>query len=249
MNRRRGEYGIDAPYVPGVFLAVAVVCIVVGIVLEALGLPGDSTGSALLVIGVVCGLIAGCYLYTTRAGKFACWERVFDQLDLDGDEQVLDLGCGRGAVLLALAKRLPRGRAVGIDLWKSADQLGNAVEVTRRNAAREGVSDRVQLDTGDLTALPYPDLSFDLVVSSLAIHNITDADGRARAVGEAVRVLRPGGRIVVADIRAVREYAAALAALGMNDVGRRGLGWRFWYGGPFMATSLVTATRPAAVRE
>jgi hypothetical protein len=60
-----------------------------------------------------------------------------------------------------------------------------------------------------------------------------------------VRVLRPGGRLAIADIRYVTaEYTARLRERGMEDVHARGLGWRFWYGGPWVATNLVTARKP-----
>jgi hypothetical protein len=65
------------------------------------------------------------------------------------------------------------GRAVGVDLWRGVDQSGNSAEATRRNAIAEGVADRVELHTGDITALPFAENSFDVVVSSLAIHNIS----------------------------------------------------------------------------
>ena len=58
------------------------------------------------------------YLYTTRAGKFAVWERLLREAGIGGRQRLLDMGCGRGAVLLMAAGLLPDGRAVGIDLWK-----------------------------------------------------------------------------------------------------------------------------------
>ena len=106
------------------------------------------------------------------------------------------------------------------------------------------MADRVDLLTGDMTALPFEDNSFDVVVSSLAIHNIRGGAGRHKAIDEAVRVLRPGGQLLIADIRATRQHQAQLAKIGMNDVARRRLGWRFWWGGPWTATRLVTATKP-----
>jgi ubiquinone/menaquinone biosynthesis C-methylase UbiE len=142
------------------------------------------------------------------------------------------------------AQHLTTGRAVGVDLWRSVDQSGNSVEATQRNAIAEGVADRVELHTGDMTALPLEDNTFDVVVSSLAIHNISGSSGREKAVHEAVRVLRPGGRLLIADIRATGQHQAQLAKLGMNDVARRRLGWQFWWGGPWGATRLVTATKP-----
>jgi arsenite methyltransferase len=166
------------------------------------------------------------------------WAELLDRLRLRGDERILDLGCGRGAVLLMAAQHLTTGRAVGVDLWRTFDQSGNSAEATRRNAVAEGVADWVELQTGDMTALPFEDSSFDVVLSRGAIHNIRGSAGRERAVGEAVRVLRPGGRLVIADVRATRRHQARLAALGMNDVARRSLGWRCW------PICLVTATKP-----
>jgi ubiquinone/menaquinone biosynthesis C-methylase UbiE len=95
-----------------------------------------------------------------------------------------------------------------------------------------------------MTALPFEDNSFDVVVSSLAIHNISGRAGREKAVDEAVRVLRPGGRLMIADIRGTQQHVAQVAKIGMSDVTRSRLGWQFWWGGPWAATRLVTATKP-----
>jgi ubiquinone/menaquinone biosynthesis C-methylase UbiE len=196
-----------------------------------------------LPVAFLLALLAS-YLYTTLRGKFVVWSELLDRLGLRGDERILDLGCGRGAVLLMAAQHLTTGRAVGVDLWRIVDQSGNSAEATRRNAIAEGVADRVELHTGDMTALPFEDNSYDLVLSSLAIHNIRGSAGREKAIREAVRVLRPGGRLMIADIRATRQHQAQLAKIGMNDVAGRRLGWRFWWGGPWAATRLVTATKP-----
>ena len=87
----------------------------------------------------------GLYLDATLRGKFVVWAQLLDTLGLRGDERILDLGCGRGAVLLMAAERLTTGRAVGVDLWQRADQSGNGEAATRRNAVAEGVADRVEL--------------------------------------------------------------------------------------------------------
>src|SRR5581483_8950455 len=187
--------------------------------------------------------ILGFYLYTTLRGKFVVWAELLDQLNLRGDERILDLGCGRGAVLLMAAQHLTTGRAVGVDVWRTVDQSGNSAEATRRNAIAEGVADRVELHTADMTALPFDDNSFDVVLSSLAIHNISGSAGRAKAISEAVRVLRPGGRLLIADIRGTRRHESQLVKMGMEAVARRRPGWRFWRAGPWAATPLVTATK------
>ena len=132
-------------------------------------------------------------------------------------------------------------RVTGVDIWSTHDQSGNAREVTVRNAFLEGVAERVDVETGDMRALSFPDATFDLVVSSLAIHNIRSSADRKLAVTEGFRVLKPGGRLVIADIRATSLYEATLRALDASNVERRRLGWRFWWGNPFAATYLVTA--------
>jgi ubiquinone/menaquinone biosynthesis C-methylase UbiE len=194
--------------------------------------------------GLIMLVIVAFGFHTTLRGKFLVWAELLDKLGLRGDERILDMGCGRGAVLLLAAQHLTTGRAVGVDLWRKVDQSGNSVEATRRNAVAEGVTDHVELHTADMTALPFEGNSFDLVVSSLAIHNIRGDAGRDKAVDEAVRVLRPGGRLMIADIRGTRRHEAHLVRIGMSDVSRRALGWRFWWGGPWAATRLVTGTKP-----
>ncbi len=239
-SRRRGSYGIDAPYA-ATFIAVMTVAELVLAILS---------GKAWVFLPVLFlfAIVASC-LYTTLRGKFVVWAELLDKLGLRGDERILDLGCGRGAVLLMAAQHLTTGRAVGVDLWRSVDQSGNSAEATQRNAIAEGVADRVELHTGDMMALPFADNSFELIVSSLAIHNISGRSGREKAINEAVRVLRSGGRLMIADIRGTRQHQVQLGKIGMSDVTRRRLGWRFWWGGPWAATRLVTATKPKAATQ
>ena len=110
---------------------------------------------------------------------------------------------------------MPHGHATGIDLWRSRDQSGNSAEATRKNTELNGVADRITLETGDMTALPYEDASFDLVTASISIHNIPNAEGRGRAVSEALRVLRPGGRLVIVDLGRTKEYIEVLRNAGV----------------------------------
>ena len=234
-TQRKGAYGVDAPYLLPIPLALIAWNIWQGI----------NTKTSWPFVGVA--LVTACMglgLYASRRGKFVVWDQLLQALNLKGDERILDIGCGRGTVLLLAARHLSTGRAVGVDLWRRRDQSGNAARTTLDNATKEGVADRVELHTGDMTALTFQDNSFDLVVSNIAIHNVKGG-GRQKAIGEAVRVLRPGGRLMIADISGTGEYVAQLRELGMNDVGRRNLGWRMWWSGPWLSTRLVTAIKPS----
>ena len=227
----RPRYGIDAPPVPAVLGAAGLACCLAA----ARWRPGRI---ALAAAGTVLLANAGVYLHTTLRGKLRSWERELDRADLRGNEQLLDLGCGRGVVLIAAARRLPTGRAVGADRW-TRDQSGNSPEGTLANAAAAGVADRVEVRTADLTALPFPDGSFDVVTSAMAIHNIHTAELRYRALDEAMRVLRPGGQLLIADPWPMtRKYAAYI---GQGTL--RGLGPGYWYGGPWLGVTLLHAVK------
>lgn len=195
---------------------------------------GFATGGPLLLLASLFHGFAPALAWTMRCtGLVMCAEAILmtlsslhgkrrvvhgmiGALQLRGDEQVLDVGCGRGLLLLEAARRLPRGCATGIDLWSTRDQSGNAAAATRRNAELAGVADRVRIDTGDMRHLPYADASFDVVVSSLAIHNLPTETEREQSVREIARVLKPGGQVALLDFRCTALYAQTLRESGFT---------------------------------
>ncbi|MGA5193017.1 class I SAM-dependent methyltransferase [Streptomyces exfoliatus] len=235
---RQGRYGVDGP---GWLLALG------GGVVAPLAAVAAGAPRWLLRVAPVVAVPAGLYLHATVRGKFLVWEEQLDALDLRGDERVLDLGCGRGAVLTAVADRVPKGHVTGVDIWRSVDQSGNDERTTTANAERAQVADRVDLVTADMRRIPLADDTFDLVVSSMAIHNIGSARGREEAVREAFRVLRPGGRLLIADIFHARRYQEILRAAGAVGVTCTDAGPRMWWSGPWVRTLLVSAEKPAAL--
>lgn len=239
---QRGSYGIDGGYAGLAVFAVAEAGLA-GTVAWAVRHRRLAVASLAGVGGAAVAGSAASYLYSAGPGKRAVWARLLEELGLRGDEHVLDVGCGRGAVLVLAARRVPAGRAVGADVWRRRDQSGNSRAAAERNAVAEGVRDRVELVDADARDLPFAPASFDVVVSSLAISNIRDAGGRAQALREAVRVLRPGGRLCIVDEGADR-YAAVLREAGCTGVAVRQLDWRTWYGIPGHHFPLVAADRP-----
>jgi len=117
------------------------------------------------------------------------------RVNIQPGERVLDAGCGVGGSSLWLAKE------------RSADVVGitlaaRQVTMARGYAARRGLTDRVRFEQADFTATPFPDASFDIV---WAVESMCHASHKAAFYQEAARLLRPGGRVVVADfVRAAR---------------------------------------------
>lgn len=240
MRRRiKGSYGIDAPYVPIISAVAAAGCIVLAILAK-----GTSSTIWWLAWALVIGAQAVVYMYTTLRGKFAIWTALVDQQRFDGSEAVLDVGCGRGMVLITTALALKDGKATGIDLWRSRDQSGNDPAATTANAELNGVADRIELQTADMTELPFADASFDAVTANVAIQNVKDRGLRRQTISEIYRVTKPSGRILITDIQYVKEYRDDLIACGAKDVTVKRLGIRGWFGNPFFASKLVSAHKP-----
>lgn len=184
--------------------------------------------------------VAALMVYSSRVGKIGVRDRLLDGLHLRGVEDVLDLGCGSGLMLLGVAQRLSTGTAVGVDLWRFRDQAGATREHCLDNARRLGVAERITLADGDMTALPFPNASFDLVCACLAVHNLHPKARRELAIREAIRVLRPGGRLALIDIAGTTSYAATARAAGLHDMHRSG-----HVLGIFPLARILTATMPA----
>jgi arsenite methyltransferase len=223
MTTSKADYGIDGPAIVRNLTIVGVIAIVVGIVVYVTAFPSRPVAraalSAFLFFMGICTLAkAGSMMWWSKRAKLHERERLIDALELGGSEKVLDVGCGRGLLLNGAARRLPRGKVFGIDLWRGADLSNNGPEAALSNAKAENVADRVEIQTADMRELPFLDESMDAVISSLAIHNVPGKDGRAKAVREIARVLKSNGRIALQDIFATREYVETLLQLGWKDV-------------------------------
>lgn len=226
----RADYGVDAPGVVRVLALLGISLIGAGLLLRGVFAPGSPSarlGVTLLWPGSSFVITSLLMLASSRFGKRRARDRLLDRLALRGHEVVLDVGCGPGLMLIGAAKRLSGGHAVGIDLWSQVDHQTNSALATLANAEAEGVVDRVTVRDGDMRTLPIEDASVDVVVSSLAMHNVSTRVDRARSIREMARVVRPGGRIGLLDIAHVGDYARVLRESGWQ-VERNGVSpWIF----------------------
>ena len=133
------------------------------------------TGVSLLAAGLL-------MLLYVKVGKFRHRDRMLALVTWKGDEQVLDIGTGRGLLLIGAAKRLTSGRAVGIDIWNASDLSGNSEERTTQNVVLEGVAEKIELRSEDAREMHFTDASFDVVVSNLCLHNIGTKRGNGAGV-------------------------------------------------------------------
>jgi arsenite methyltransferase len=234
----RVRYGLDAPPVVAGFVAAGLLGVTL-LLLTAL------TGARLLGPGLgftACGrATAALLLHSSLRGKRVVRDRLLDRLALRGDEDVVDLGTGRGLMLLGAAERAPRGTATGIDLWRSVDQAGTSPERLLANASAFGVADRVRVVTGDMSDPQLPDGSADLVLACLSIHDIHDRDRRRGVIDHAARILRPDGRLAIVDLAKTAQYAADARTAGLVDVVRTRPTALMW-----PPVRVVTRHRPAA---
>jgi arsenite methyltransferase len=222
-NPPNPDYGLDAPQIVKRMFSRGAWCLAGAIAIYLINHneypgPSASLGSVLGAIGLSFLAAGGIMVWSSRVGKLRLRDRLLDSLELRGDEKVLDVGCGRGLMLIGAAKRLKTGKATGIDIWSQEDLSKNSADATKQNAKLEGVADRVRIENGDARKLVYPDGNYDIVVSSTAIHNIPDQAGRDQAIREMYRVLKPGGKLLIFDIFRTGSYAKVLRECGARDV-------------------------------
>lgn len=223
---KKPSYGIDAPGVIRNLLIIGSMCLLVALFAPAeihLGPVVMNRPFFFWPAGILIGEGLLMLLYSLY-GKFAHRDRMLALHPWRGDEQVLDVGTGRGLMLIGAAKRLTTGQATGIDIWNKEDLSGNSVAATQRNLEIEGVANRCALVSEGAQQMPFPDASFNVIVSNLCLHNIYDKRVRHQACTEIVRLLTPGGVAIVSDYKLTKEYAEIFRQSGLI-VDRKAADW------------------------
>ncbi len=151
-----------------------------------------------------------------KFGKLRHRDAILSLVEWKGNETVLDVGTGRGLLLIGAAKMLGKGKAIGIDIWRRQDMAGNGPEGVLLNAKLEGVSDKIEVREEDIRKTSFPPDFFDVVLSNLCLHNIPSIEGREAACREIARVMKPSGVAIISDGFHTNDYLAAFTKEGME---------------------------------
>lgn len=218
IQKSKPNYGFDgSPFGISILFVVGIVCLVSGIVIVNFNSIGLKVLAVILIL-FGCLVVAICcsYLYYIKFGKFQRRDKILSMVHWNGFEHVLDIGTGRGLLMIGAAKRLTSGISVGIDIWNSADMHDNSIKNTNLNAELEGVLKKVEVRNEDARSMSFPDETFEVVLSNLCMHNIPTKDEREKACQEIVRVLKKNGSVIIADKAHTKEYGDFFAKAGLT---------------------------------
>ena len=180
---------------------------------------------ALILIGIGGYFAYARYLFSTQGRNVqgSIWDTVLEHLDWNGQGNALDIGCGNGALTIKLAKKYPGAKVTGIDQW--GKQWEYAKATCERNAIIEGVSNQTTFRQASAALLPFPDESFDAVVSNLTFHEVREVRDKQQLVQEALRVLKKDGVFAFQDLflinqafGGVNELVKSIRSWGVDSV-------------------------------
>jgi SAM-dependent methyltransferase len=233
MSRARPNYGVYDPAAIIIFSAL-IGWEIYNIIFEE-SITWKVIWAILLIVFLF--LLASILLDSRYFHKVAVRDRFVELAKPKDGDVVLDIGTGRGPIAIGFAKALKKGKVIGTDIWSQSSLSGNRIENAQENARIEGVTDKVEFKTADARKLPFRDEYFDIVTLGFTLHNIRR--GKLKAIEEIVRVLKPNGKLLIAEVpifwprqrlrRALERYGISdlrSCAVGINEYIGYGIKYR-----------------------
>ena len=205
MNRKdKPNYGITAIKefsIIGMMGIIGITIFIIGIfqqniVKYILTIPGGIIGFIGIYLPLSYIFIRPFIFSDNPKRDFILW--ALKQGEIKGDEKILDIGCGTGAVTVKIAKNISTGKVVGIDVFKGMS--GNSPNIAIRNAEIEGVIEKVEIQNGNALDLPFDNNSFDIVTMGSVLHEMGSDENVIKALNEVNRVLKPGGKFITVEL-------------------------------------------------
>ncbi len=193
--------------------------------------------SAVWIARIIFLLLAAAIIFATayfcicRAlfsydGRYKIQNRVLDYVlsHFEFDKgNILDIGCGSGALSIKTIKKFPSACVTGMDYWGT--EWNYAKEQCEKNAELEGVADRVAFQKGDAAKLDFPDEHFDGAVSNFVFHEVKGQPDKRLVVKEALRVVKKGGMFAFHDLFLekhfygnIEEFISELKNDGISEI-------------------------------
>jgi arsenite methyltransferase len=197
MNKLKANYGQEL--IPLLSILSIIDLALISAIVYLL-LTGSSAFPTMLMMGLAAiffGIIIATSIWSSRIGKLIMRDKLIDELHLKGNENVLDIGCGKGLLAIGIAKKLTTGKVTGMDHWQGTFEYKYTRQMAEKNVEFEGLGNRVEIIDGDAQQLPFEAEKFDIITSSLVIHHVPDSK---LAFGEMRRTLKPDGIIAIADM-------------------------------------------------
>jgi SAM-dependent methyltransferase len=167
MSDKFPDYDLHMPRLLTYPLPVSIISVMLGFLLyfllqEQPIIAGLLVGISILSGGAYVALVAFIKRYTNLERRLKARDKFLDEIPWQGNETVLDVGCGNGILIIGAAKRLTTGKGIGIDTW--TDFSGDSRrEAFLENAKIEEVADLVSLQNEDVRQLPYDTLMYSIV--------------------------------------------------------------------------------------
>ena len=203
------DYGIDAPTaIRNLFIAsfAALIVFIGSIIFIPTNLLITIFDIWLLLFFFSTLIISVFMIISSKYSKISNRDKLLERVNLNGEETILDIGCGRGLFTIGAAAKITTGKVYGIDIWNSKDLSENSETSIAKNIRVSGLEKVVELRTEDMRQMSFPANYFDIVIASFSIHNITEAGERKRALSEILRVTKGSGKIIIVEFKNTKEY-------------------------------------------